>query len=98
MSEDKSPGARLQEMERHLAQLLGAHVALEAQVMVMDNILGFLMKNGGVNPSPQHVQGLWAQAVAALKAKYPGVELKVNAEQPKPALFVPTNGHVPKLV
>ena len=84
-------GYCLQEQHR---QMLLNQVQLEAKLITLDQVVGHLMVTGQA-PVPEQLAMFWAKAAEALEGKYPGI--KIRTEQPKPTLFIPTNGRVHKV-
>ena len=72
-------------------QLLVAHAALEAKVMVLDSVVGTFL-NTGQKPIPMQIAQFWQEAVKVVAKKYPGVQLVTTPVQAKPMLYIPTNG------
>lgn len=76
----------LEEMEKAVNQMGLAHVALEAQVLILDQIVGFLLQTGQ-KPMPEQLAQFRSIAARQLKEKYPGISLVEEA--PKPSLYIP---------
>lgn len=87
--EHQSPIQRLDALETRYKELLLLHVALEAQTLILDQIVAFMLSTG-TPPSPQHMVQFRAAAAKQIQAKYPGVQLR--QEEPKPTLYVPSPG------
>ncbi len=89
----KSPAEQLRLLQEQYKQIVLNQVQMEAKLIALDQVLGHFMATGQP-PIPEQLAMFWARAAQALEAKYPGV--KIAATQPKPALFIPTNGQVHK--
>ena len=89
----ENPLQRLEAVEGTFKELLLHQVELEAKVVVLDHVVGFLQAAGAPKPSQEQLQAFWGQAVALVQAKYPGVTMQPPQVQ-KPALFLPSNGAI----
>lgn len=90
----KSPAEQLRILQEQHRQMLFNVVQVEMKLITLDQVVGHFMATGQA-PVPEQTALFWANAAKALEAKYPGI--KIAAVQPKPALFIPTNGQVHKL-
>ena len=90
----KSPAEQLRILQEQSKQMMLYMVQMEAKLITLDQVVGHLMATGQA-PRPEQTALFWANAAKALEAKYPGI--KIQATQPKPALFIPTNGQVSKV-
>ena len=90
----KSPAEQLRILQEQQRQMVLNQVQLEAKLIALDQVVGHFMATGQP-PVPEQLAMFWARAAEQLEAKYPGI--KIQATQPKPALFIPTNGQVHKL-
>lgn len=83
--EHLSPIQRLEILEAEAAGMKLAHIALEAQVLILDQIMGCMLITGHP-PTPEQMKQFRAMAAKQIQAKYPGVQLR--QEEPKPTLYV----------
>ena len=87
--EHQSPIQRLEALERRDTELLLLHVGLEAQVLILDQIVGYMMTTGQA-PTSENMMLFRANIVKQLREKYPSIQLR--QEEPKPTLYVPRTG------
>ena len=90
----KSPAEQLRLLQEQQRQMLLNQVQMEAKLIALDQVVGHLMVTGQA-PRPEQISVFWANAAQQVETKYPGV--KIQVAQPKPALFIPTNGQVHKV-
>ena len=89
-----SPAEQLRILQEQYRQVVLNQVQLEAKLIALDQVVGHFMATGQP-PVPEQLAMFWAKAAEVLKTKYPGVQIQTT--QPKPALFIPTNGQVHKV-
>lgn len=90
--EELSLEERLEETQKRLGTMVLRHVELEAQVLILDQIVGFLLQTGQ-RPPPEVVTVYRSIILEKLKAKYPGVHF--TQEVARPSLYLPGNGVSP---
>ena len=85
--EHQSPIQRLDALEKRVTELLLLHVALEAQVHILDQAVGYAISTG-TKPTPEHMVQFSATTAKLLQEKYPSIQLR--QEEPKPTLYIPS--------